>query len=137
MSRENEMELTNEIIGTLDYSDIIAITIAEGGAMGEPGGLELVKSDLSLYHTNLSYSDINTDKLFEKIPVLGKIKVFFGNANNVEDWKTFYMGFGNYLLVRDKYFEPYQKYLDENYKEGYEFVELYNSWYEILKQIIE
>ena len=46
------VELTNENINNINYDDVVAITIAEGGAMGEPDGFYVMLKNHDLYHTN-------------------------------------------------------------------------------------
>ncbi len=76
--------------------------------------------------------------MFEKIPLLKNFKCFFGKTNYLEKgWKWLYMGFGNYLLLRNEYFEKYKKYMDDNLPKDYESGCLYNKWYNILIKIVK
>lgn len=49
---KNRIVLDNNSIKDIKPDNLIAITIAEGGAMGDPGAIELVDNDLKLYHTH-------------------------------------------------------------------------------------
>ena len=122
---------------TIKYDSIIAITIAEGGAMGDPNGIEIVLKDMSLYYFNLGYTDINVGKFFEDNPVLKSIKCSIGQITQIDDnWKWFNMGFGNYLIIRKEYYEKYNNILLEKIGKEYGAGQLYNSWYKILNDTI-
>ena len=130
---ENEIELTNENLREIEYKNIIAVTIAEGGAMGEPNGFYAVESDYKLYHFNFSSDTINKKDLFDKFPLLKTFKCFFEHVDNLDDgWEWFNMGFGNYLIVRDTFSKKVSKYISNNLKEDWQHGELYQKWYEII-----
>ncbi|MBR3256574.1 hypothetical protein IKG10_02825 [Candidatus Saccharibacteria bacterium] len=46
---KNYIELTEEMLASLKPNDIIAVTIAENGAMGDPGAIEIINKDLNMY----------------------------------------------------------------------------------------
>ncbi|MBQ3309733.1 hypothetical protein IJG78_03610 [Candidatus Saccharibacteria bacterium] len=131
------IELTEEILASLKPNDIIAVTIAEDGAMGDPGAIEIVDKKLNIYHT---YSGkINRKILHEKIPFLKDLELFFGNINKLDEkkWSGLYTGFGNYLFVRPKYKQPILEYVYNNYDyDKLSKAELYVHWYEALKEIM-
>lgn len=130
---ENEIELTNENLREIEYKNIIAVTIAEGGAMGEPNGFYAVESDYKLYHFNFSSDTINKKDLFDKFPLLKTFKCFFEHVDNLDDgWEWFNMGFGNYLIVRDAFSKKVSEYISNNLKEDWQHGELYQKWYEII-----
>ena len=62
------IKLTNELFKSLKTKDFIAITMAEGGAMGDPGAIEIVDKDLKFYRTH--FGEINDKILEDKIPFL-------------------------------------------------------------------
>ena len=131
------IELTEEKLASLKPNDIITVTVAEGGAMGDPGAIEIVDKKLNIYHT---YSGkIDSEILYEKIPFLQKLELVFGNIIGLDEkkWSGLYTGFGNYLFVRPKYKQPILEYVYNNY--GYDKLskgELYVHWYEALKEIM-
>ena len=130
------IELTEEMLASLKPNDIIAVTIAEDGAMGDPGAIEIVDKKLNIYHT---YSNkIDRKILHEKIPFLKDLELFFGNINKLDEkkWSGLYTGFGNYLFVRPEYKQPILEYVYNNYDyDKLSKAELYVHWYEALKEI--
>lgn len=133
---KKSIELTDKIVDEIIYNDIIAITIAEGGAMGEPNAFYAVSKNLQVYYTNMGLKNVDFKKLKDKFLILNSIECFAGQISFSEKgWESFYMGFGNYLIVRDNYYEKYKQYIKDNLTEDYESGELYKQWYDIFKKI--
>ena len=137
---KNDIEvinLTDDILSNLKTENFIAITIAEGGAMGDPGAIEIVDKELKLYRTH--FGEIDDKLLRERIPFLNTLQIGFGNIDGLDkDWAGLYTGYGNYLFVKSKYEKPILKYIDNNYSNTKlpKVVELYSHWYEALTKII-
>ena len=130
---QNTIELTKENLIDIKYKNIIAVTIAEGGAMGEPNGFYAVESDYKLYHFNFGSEAINREELFDKFPLLKTFKCFFENVDNLDEgWEWFNMGFGNYLIVRNTFSKKVNEYISNNLKENWQHGELYQKWYEVI-----
>lgn len=130
------INLTDDILNNLKTENFIAITIAEGGAMGDPGAIEIVDKKLKLYRTH--FGEIDDKLLREKIPFLNTLQIGFGNIDGLDKgWAGLYTGYGNYLFVRPKYKKPIEKYIEKNYgdSEVGPIVELYSHWYEALTEI--
>ena len=131
------IELTDELFKSLKTKDFIAITMAEGGAMGDPGAIEIVDKNLKLYHTH--FGEIDDKLLREKIPFLNTLRIGFGDIDGLDkNWAGLYTGYGNYLFVKPKYEKPILKYINDNYgdTEMPTIVELYSHWYDALTEII-
>lgn len=62
--KNNIIDLTKNNIANLECENIITITIAEGGAMGEPNAFHVVTKSLEHYYTNLSDTDISRETFF-------------------------------------------------------------------------
>ena len=140
MENENKkiINLNSKNANTIKYDSIIAITIAEGGAMGDPNGIDIVLKDMTRYYFNLIVTDININDFYNNNPVFKSIKCSLGNIIQLdENWNWFDMGFGNYLIIRKEYFEKYNKILFKKIGKKYNTGELYNSWYEILNEAIK
>lgn len=136
MKMENTIELTNDNLMNIKYKNIIAITIAEGGAMGESNGFYAVERDYKIYHLNLSSEKISKKELFNTFPLLKTFKCFCEYIYNLEDgWEWFNMGFGNYLIVREEYSEKLKVYITDNLKENWQHGELYQKWYEVISNV--
>ena len=96
--------LTKDNITTVNYEDVVAITIAEGGAMGEPNAFHAVLKDLTHFYINLGEADFDRKIFFKTFPLMETFRCFCANVDRLDDgWKWYNMGFGNYLLVRKKY----------------------------------
>ena len=105
--------------------------------MGEANAFYAVNRNLEVYYTNMAPSDVDFLKLKEKFTILNDIECFVGSISFSEKgWESFYMGYGNYLIIRDGYYKKFNQYLKDNLTENYEHGELYKQWDEILKKII-
>ena len=135
--KELTKELTNELIYSIDYNNIVAIKVSECGAMGEPNCFCAVDKNLNLYHTNFSNQNIDHNKFRNKFTILNNISCSMEHMDLFEsDWGWFNMGFGNYLLVRDKYLNEVKNFITTNLGVDYEHTELYQRWYYCLKIIL-
>ena len=135
---KKRIELTEKELKELDHKDFIAITLAEGGAMGDPGLIEIVDKDLNCYYTH--FGEIDSKILEDKLPFLKTVRFEFGNIKNLEsDWAGLYTGAGNYLLVRPKYEKPILKYIDDNYKDADKpkIIKLYLHWRGALENMVK
>ncbi len=118
--------LTEKIVKNLNYDDVIAISIAESGAMGIAGNLELVvatNNKLIGYQTNPLLGGIPYFKLYKVIPWLQDFRCDIDGVYNVlEGWKHIDTGFGNHLLVRKGIYERLKpKMKDKSAMEIYKF----------------
>jgi len=132
------IDLTREKFDRLKNENLVAITMASGGAMGDPSAIELVDKNLNVYYTH--FGDYSNEELEKVIPFLATLHVEFDNIKGTGDnWSGLYTGYGNYLFVRPKYKEPIEKYIEKNYSDSEVglTVELYSHWYEALKNIIK
>ena len=133
----NRITLNSKNVDIIKYDSVIAITVAEGGAMGDPNGIEIVLKDMSHYYYNLAYTDINVDKFFEDNPVFKSIKCSIAQITQIDkNWNWFDMGFGNYMIIRQEYYEKFNKALLKRIGKKYNTGELYNSWYGILNEVM-
>ena len=95
----DHIDLTKAKLDKLKSNDLIAITMASGGAMGAPGAIELVDKDLKVYYTH--FGDFDNKKLEKVIPFLNTLDVMFDTIKGLsDDWAGLYTGYGNYLFVR-------------------------------------
>lgn len=135
--KNNIIDLTKNNIANLECENIIAITIAEGGAMGEPNAFHVVTKSLEHYYTNLSDTDISRETFFSCFPLLKKIHCFCEDLDGLEkDWSWFNMGFGNYLIIRTEYNDEMNNCIETRLTENWQRGELYNNWYDLVKSII-
>jgi len=129
-------EIDKENIKDINYDDIIAVTVAEGGAMGEPNRFQAVDKEYQLYHSNFGDGLVSAKDLKEKFPVLVEFKCGFEDVDKLDQgWKWFNLGVGNYLLVRNEYYEDFKKIITKTLGENYKSYELYGNWYRLLRRI--
>lgn len=135
--KNNIIDLTKKNIEQITYENVIAITIAEGGAMGEPNAFHVVTKSLEHYYTNLGNTDISRETFFDCFPLLKKIHCFCEELEGLEkDWSWFNMGFGNYLIIRTEYNDEMNNCIKTRLTENWQRGELYNNWYDLVKSII-
>lgn len=80
----------------------IALSVAEGGAMGSPGNIEIVESDGAAYYFNISCFHYDTLKIIS--PSL--IECLYGDP---EDWKHVDLGAGNHLFLIEPYYNEFRE----------------------------
>ena len=128
--------LSEEQIKNLNYEDIIAFTLAEGGAMGCPGNVEIVtyiNEKLIGYETNPVYGGIPYYKLYKAIPWLEKFSCGIGYVSNVgEGWKHIDTGFGNHLFIRNFMYDSFMEQAKDK-----RVSEVYTSWKKWVSEIVK
>ena len=130
------IELTKDNLKDINYEDVIAVTIAEGGAMGEPNGFYAVTKNYKLYHLNFGHCNIDKKELYSTFPLLKTFRCCCEIVDSLEDdWEWLNMGFGNYLMIREKFFEKVLLYIGSNFSENWQHGELYQNWYEVVKNV--
>lgn len=102
--------------------DIIAFSFAHPGAQGEAGGIKIMTSDGILYHTNYKRS-ITLDDAFLVCPPLKECKFELFGGSTPEGWISFYVGGGNFLVVRKQF---------EDTITGIIPIGVYNNWIEAM-----
>lgn len=137
MEQNIAIKLNKDNIDKINYDEIIAVTIAEGGAMSEPNAFYAVLNNLERYYVNLGDSDITKEQFFKSFPVMEKFNCLWEEVLYLDKgWSWFNMGCGNYLLVREKYKDKIYNYIKGNFGDDWHHGELYQKWYEALKNII-
>lgn len=131
------IKLTKDELIKIKYEDVIAFFISEGGAMGEPNVCHTILKDLTHYYINLYDRDFSKEEFFTYLPVLSSFDCFCEVITGLDkNWQWYNAGFGNYLIVRDNYTEKVDKYIKENFKENWEHGELYQKWFNMIKEIV-
>ena len=113
--------------------DIVALSYAEGGAMGCPGNVEIVTFDQNLYYFNYCYGDLDENDIYSICPEL-RVCSFgpFGHNRIPTGWKYYYLGAGNHLIISGRVCREF----DRAKGEKIEDVELYQTWLHILFQVL-
>lgn len=134
---EEPIELDKDNIKDINYDEVIAITVAEGGAMGEPNGLLVVDENMKLYHSNFAFGNFKPEELKEKFPVVNGFACPPEEINDLnKGWKWFDLGAGNALLIRDQYYDYFKDRVESELGKDYRKSELYQRWYELLQKIV-
>lgn len=96
-------ELTKDTLQTTSMGNIMFCSLAEGGAMGEPGGVIWANEKNEWFRANYVFGDISLDDILEASPVLKSCRfgMFGEDSETPEGWSYIYLGFGNHLIVND------------------------------------
>ena len=123
---ENVIELNNQTFTKELLDKATFYQFAHGGAMGEPGGIVFVTEDNSVYHANFCYGDVDEETVERAFPTLRELRIdIFGNGTAGEGWRHFYLGFGNYLLIREDRYNRFEHFINECRDHP---SELYGTW---------
>ena len=133
----NVIKLDKKELKKIKYDDVIVLFVAEGGAMGEPNAFHAILKDLTHYYVNLGERDFSKEEFFKYLPVMGSFNCFIEHIYGLEEnWKWYNAGFGNYLIVRNDYTKKVDKYIKDNFKDKWEHGELYQKWFDMVKEIV-
>lgn len=139
MGDENDfIELVPEILNILKSDDLMFFQYAEGGAMGEPGGIYLLMRNKQLYHTNYLYGHVTIDMLKQKFDAIREFKIGMLSTLFVQETEKFAsmkLGFGNSLFVNKECLDKFCRELEnENIKRS-DGGKLYKMWISIAKRV--
>ena len=133
-SKYHFIELNRQNMKDLLQEDIVFYSVADTGAMGEHGGVEILTKSGRFFHTNDIEREVFFDYLATKIPLLKAFAVFCGIICKMpEGYKYYDLGMGNSLLVKDEYVADF----DRKVKKNKEKVILYGKWKDIALETIK
>ena len=100
-------KLTERTLDRINPEDIMFFAIAEGGAMGWAGAIQIItknKDGIGLYFIDYTtFKDLTSiEKLFPPV------KWVETNTVGNKDWFMRPMGFGNHLILRTEYYEEFK-----------------------------
>lgn len=126
------LELCNADINKALFKDVKFFSIAETGAMGDPGGVLFYVKTGELYHFNYLYGDVDIRKVQDKFPTLAKCKFgLFGIDSSVpEGWKYVSLGAGNHLIVEESLYEDFMKEFPKDIPSSI----LYANWIDVAEK---
>lgn len=101
---KDTVELCNRDLKKSIFKDVMFFSIAEGGAMGEPGGVFFFDKNGQSYHFNYVFGDVDIGKVEKLFPALTNCEFgMFGLDSKVpEGWNYVNLGMGNHLIVNDE-----------------------------------
>ncbi|MDY3274372.1 MAG: macro domain-containing protein [Agathobacter sp.] len=131
---KNTIELCNRDLKKSIFNDIMFFSLAEGGAMGEPGGVFFFDKKGQTYHFNYLFGDADMGKVEKLFPILGDCEFgMFGLDSKVPDgWNYVNLGMGNHLIVNDVVYPKFA----ENLGDEDEPSVVYGKWVEIADSIL-
>ena len=104
------LEVCNADINKALFKNVMFFSLAEPGAMGQPGAVIFYVKSGELYHFNYVCGDVDMSKVEKKFPVLAETHfgVFGINTTVPEGWHYVYLGMGNHLLIKDEVYEAFR-----------------------------
>ena len=134
-SKYHFTEIDEKNINEINYKDVVFFQIAERGAMGEHGGVELLTKNKNFYHTSICERNNIFDMLMNNnLKKFKGMRIGCGSAKNVpNDFKYYYLGMGNYLFVKKEYSAIFEK----MYKKLQIKCQIYGKWKDFAIQILE
>lgn len=149
MNEKNNIKINP--VGHDDVQDLIgievaAIQIAEGGAMGRPGGVFIVTTDARVFLTYLrghlpeegSHREMVGEDIVSIIPMIADFRsgLMGYGVQHPAGWYHHYLGMGNHLLVKAEYEPLFLK--EAQILEGQNPEEiLYNLWLEAILNVLK
>lgn len=117
------------------FEDIMFFSLAEGGAMGNPGSVYFYNKVGTLYYFNYARSCINMNRVKELFPPLALCRFgMLGMGSSVpEGWNYVNLGMGNHLIVNDAVYEEFKGFIGEDYIPS----RVYGLWMKLAEKILE
>lgn len=129
------IKLTKDNYKDYQLNEVVALSIAESGAMGEPGNFEIVTNKGEVYIANPLYDSISLQAVFEFCPILFHIRIgTMGCISKPNGWQYLYLEFGNHLFINDSIYTQFQ--IGVKYVESKRPYFLYNEWMGIVQDIV-
>lgn len=123
----SDVELTREFV-----SHVVAFSMAECGAMGNPGRILILTDKQELFETNYQ-NEIMIKKCFKVFKVFQRCTNHLKEGSEIpKGWKYTYMGAGNHLFMMDWVDSLFFKIIDKETLES----EIYIRWIEVVNQIL-
>ena len=125
-SKYHFIEIDEQNISDINFEDVAFLSKAELGAMGEHGGLEILLKNGKFYHSNAYHRfDIYQKLMSENLQKLNNTWTFLENSWNVpKELKSYDLGFGNTLFVKQELVEFFEKMLKKLQNKA----EIYKKW---------
>lgn len=128
------IELNLEDVDNIHLEDIPAFKFAYSGAMGDAGAIDFLSVGKDMFYHHINYAN-GEQKVVDKV-FNGFFKPFvdvmnqscLGFMEDLDGWKQYALGFGNFLYLRNEYVERFERLAnayDENVLNSYSF--FYNS----------
>ena len=109
-------------------------SLAEGGAMGEPGRVLFFDNEGQSYYFNYVYGNVDMRNVAKLFPVLSECSFgLFGIDSQVpEGWHYVNLGMGNHLIVNDAVYPEFAEALGDEETPAV----IYGKWADIAEAIL-
>jgi hypothetical protein len=117
--------------------DIVAFSFARGGAMGDPGGIDIIDKAGQSYYMNYCYgaNAIKSEHVKDIIPVFNDMGFsLLGSESNNDNWVSIYLGFGNSLFLIKDLYDAFMKKAEEAH--CHQSHELYRHWHGFVQELL-
>jgi len=110
------IELCKANINKTLFEDVMFFSLAESGAMGEPGAIWMFAKTGIVYHFNYVFGDVKISKVEKLFPVLAECKFgMFGIGSSIpKGWNYVNLGMGNHLIVNDEMYPAFREIVPED-----------------------
>ncbi|MBR3382022.1 MAG: hypothetical protein IKG85_03155 [Clostridia bacterium] len=127
------IELNNSTFSRSILDKATFFQIAEGGAMGEPGGIIILTEDGTVYHANYCFGDLKWETIQHAFPIIEQCRFgMFGIDSEVPNgWNYVNLGMGNHLIVRQDRYDKFSPLISDCKSPG----EIYQKWLGYAKSI--
>lgn len=127
----NPIDLCNADLIKETFKDVMFFSLAEGGAMGEPGAILFYVKSGELYHLNYVFGDVDITKVEKLFPTLAECR--FGLDSLVpKGWNYVNLGMGNHLIVNDEVFDAFAEQIGTETEPSV----VYTKWMRIADNIL-
>lgn len=128
------IDLCNADLTKATFKNVMFFSLAEGGAMGEPGAVLFYVKSGELYHFNYVYGDVDIKKVEKLFPTLAECRFgLFGIGSSVpEGWNYVSLGMGNHLIVNDEVFSLFAEKIDLDAEPSM----IYMNWLDVAGSIV-
>ena len=129
------LEVCNADINKTLFKNVMFFSLAEAGAMGEPGGVLFYVKSGELYHFNYVYGDVDIKKVEKMFPALQECRFGMFGMNSVvpTGWKYVSLGMGNHLIVNETVYEKFRC----EFPEDTEDYVIYSNWLEVAQKMLD
>ena len=132
--------LTKEEYDKLKRGDIVAVTLAAYGAMGEPGVMNIATKNMDLFGVDLSTyirmgNKYGLGSVFDAYGV-PSLELMQKGEVDAEEWHYYYTGFGNVLCVDKKYYQKADEYIIKTLGKKWSCPDLYSKRFDVIEYAI-
>ena len=132
LTEPEQENINNNLLSKINPNNIWACSVSAAGAMGAPGSVDILYTDESkvrYFYADWVSGDLNIkkfEKFFKPLGIFGKT----GEAP--EGWNFYYLGCGNFLLMKSELYNSIKPYIDKIPE-----YEMYSIWLRLSCKILK